>query len=83
MPAVAVYVFAPLDKKKNFYNGNMKYKQGFICGLIITIIVTVISPLSQYIINTFSSRLTILQIYRHGAVNEGKMTQRKWKNSLI
>ncbi|MBK8983880.1 MAG: DUF4199 domain-containing protein [Ignavibacteria bacterium] len=74
IPAVAVYVFALLDKKKNFYNGNMSYKQGFICGLIITIIVTVISPLSQYIINTFITPDYFTNISAY-AVNEGKMTQ--------
>lgn len=49
IPAIAVYVFALLDKRRNFYNGAMTYKQGFICGLIITGIVTVLSPVTQYI----------------------------------
>ncbi len=49
IPAIAVYVFALLDKRRNFYNGAMSYKQGFICGLIITGIVTVLSPVTQYI----------------------------------
>lgn len=49
--AIALYVFALLDKRKNFYNGVMSYKQGFIAGMIITLIVTVFSPLSQWIIS--------------------------------
>ncbi len=47
IPAIAVYVFALLDKRKNFYSGQMTYKQGFISGLIITLIVTILSPLTQ------------------------------------
>ena len=47
--AIAIYVLALLDKRKNFYNGVMTYKQGFISGLIISLIVTVFSPLTQYI----------------------------------
>lgn len=47
--AIAVYVFALIDKKKNFYQGQMNYKQGFLSGLVITLIVTVLSPLTQYI----------------------------------
>ena len=43
--------FALLDKRKNFYNGVITYKQGFITGLIITAIVTIFSPLTQWIIS--------------------------------
>lgn len=49
IPAVAVYILALLDKRKRDYNGIMNYKQGFISGLIITAIVTVLSPLTQVI----------------------------------
>ena len=50
--AIALYVFALLDKRKNFYNGFMTYKQGFLTGLIITVIVTIFSPLTQWIISS-------------------------------
>jgi len=49
--AIALYVFALIDKRNNFYDGIMTYKQGFISGLIITIIVTVFTPLTQWIIS--------------------------------
>lgn len=49
IPAIAIYVFALLDKKKNYYNGFMTFKQSLISGLIITLIVTVLSPFSQLI----------------------------------
>lgn len=51
IPAVWVYVLALKDKKRQFYGGQMSYKQGFISGLIITAIVAVFSPLSQWIIS--------------------------------
>lgn len=51
--AITIYVFALLDKKRNFYGGNMSYKQGFISGLIITLVVVILSPLSQYITSTY------------------------------
>jgi Protein of unknown function (DUF4199) len=53
IPAIAIYVFALLDKRKNVYEGYMTYKQGVISGLIITLLVTICTPLSQYIILTF------------------------------
>jgi hypothetical protein len=51
--AIAIYVFALLDKKRNFYGGRMTYMEGFIAGLFITLVVVILSPLSQYITSTF------------------------------
>jgi hypothetical protein len=53
IPAIAIYVFALLDKRKNNYHGKMTYMQGFICGLIITLFVTILSPLTQYVTSNF------------------------------
>ena len=55
IPAIAVYLIALLDKRKNHYGGFMTYGQGFISGVIITVIVTILSPLTQYIICTVIS----------------------------
>jgi hypothetical protein len=52
IPAVWVYVLALKDKKNNFFGGKMNYKQGFISGLIITVIVALFSPFTQWIIST-------------------------------
>ena len=52
IPAIIVYVIALKDKKNNDYNGTMTYKEGFISGLIISLIVTIFTPLSQYITST-------------------------------
>jgi hypothetical protein len=50
--AIAVYVVALLDKRKNSFGGKMNWIQGFISGLIITLGVTILTPLSQYITST-------------------------------
>lgn len=47
--AISVYVFALLDKKRNFYQGQMSYKQGLIAGAIMTFFIVLLSPLTQYI----------------------------------
>lgn len=49
IPAIAVYVLALRDKRSNFYNGTMTWRQGFISGLLITVIVALFSPLTQLI----------------------------------
>ena len=50
--AIAVYVVALLDKRKNSFGGKMNWIQGFISGLIITLGVTILTPLTQSIPST-------------------------------
>lgn len=49
IPAIAIYVFALRDKKRNYYHGHMSYMQGFKAGTIISLIVMVFAPLIQWI----------------------------------
>lgn len=51
--AIILYVFALLDKRKNFYNGKMTWTQGFISGIIISVVVAILSPLAQYLTHEF------------------------------
>jgi hypothetical protein len=53
IPAVAIYVLAFMEKKKVFYSGSMNFREGFKCGLVMTIIITIISPLVQIIVSNF------------------------------
>ncbi|MEZ4911340.1 MAG: DUF4199 domain-containing protein [Saprospiraceae bacterium] len=51
IPAIWIMVKALKDKKMNFYNGRMTYKQGLVTGIIISVIIAVFSPLVQWIIS--------------------------------
>lgn len=51
IPAILIYVFALLDKKKNDFFGQMNYLQGLVSGIIITLIITIFTPLTQWIIS--------------------------------
>ncbi len=55
IPAVTIFVFALLDKRKTDLGNYMTYKQGFITGLIITIVVTLLTPLNQIIFSKLIS----------------------------
>ena len=74
IPAIIVYVLALLDKRKNYYDGKMTYMQGFISGLIISIIVTIFSPLTQYITSTIITPDYFINIINY-SVSQGMMTQ--------
>jgi len=74
IPAIAVYVFALLDKRNNFYGGTMTYLQGLITGLMITVFVTLLTPVVQYIVSVgiapeFFPNMIIY------SVSNGSMTQ--------
>lgn len=72
--AIAIYVFALLDKKRNFYGGKMTYMQGFIAGLIITLVVVILSPLSQYITSTYITPDYFKNVIDY-SVSSGQMEQ--------
>ena len=52
IPAIIVYVLALKEKKNKDYKGEMSYGQGFVSGLIITGIVALFAPLTQWITST-------------------------------
>ena len=51
--AIVLYVLALLDKRKNYFNGKMTWSQGFISGIVISIVVAILSPLGQYLTHEF------------------------------
>jgi len=51
IPAAWVIVLALKDKKNSFYNRQMSYKQGLISGIVLSIIIALLSPLSQWVIS--------------------------------
>ena len=49
IPAIIVMVMALKDKKRSFYSGQMNYKQGLISGIVLSLIIALFSPLTQWI----------------------------------
>lgn len=47
--AILIYVLALRNKKRAAYAGKMSYLQGLISGLVLTAVVVLLTPLSQYI----------------------------------
>ncbi len=74
IPAVTIYVLALLDKKKNFFQGNMSYKQGLISGAIISVVVTIFSPATQYIVSMLITPEYFANIIKYSVEND-LMTQ--------
>lgn len=51
IPAIAIYVLAMRDKRQNTYEGKLTYVQGLMTGLRITLIVALLTPITQWIIS--------------------------------
>lgn len=47
--AIGVFVFALLEKRNKDLGGKMTWVQGLVSGVIISVVVAILSPLSQYI----------------------------------
>ena len=72
--AIVLYVLALLDKRKNYFNGTMTWSQGFISGIIISIVVAILSPLAQYLTHEFITPDYFDNVIAY-AVESGAMTQ--------
>lgn len=72
--AIAVYVFALLDKRRNHYSGKMSYSQGFISGLIVTLFVTLLTPVTQYLTATLITPDFFNNAIDY-SVSQGKLTR--------
>lgn len=53
IPTFIIYFLALRDKKKNYYQNNMNWKQGFISSIVISFVVAIFSPISQFITHEF------------------------------
>ena len=52
-PNFILYYLAISDKKKNYYNSEMNWRQGFISSVIISAIIVLFSPIIQFITHEF------------------------------
>jgi|TARA_R110002049_G_C8833971_1_gene535734 hypothetical protein len=73
IPAIAIYVFALLEKRRGYYQGKMTYWQGFKTGLLITLAVTILTPLTQWITLSFITPQYFENVIAY-AVENDKMT---------
>lgn len=49
IPAIWMIVLALKEKKRVFYNGQMSYPNGLVSGIILSLFIAILSPLTQWI----------------------------------
>jgi hypothetical protein len=76
IPSILVYFFALSVKRKRYYGGFMTYRQGLMSGLIMTAVITVLTPLMLYITLHFITPDFFANAVKY-AVSFGKSTQQE------
>jgi hypothetical protein len=71
--AFLIYVLA-LRHRRETQGGYLTWKQGFISGMVIALVVAILSPLSQYIVHNFISPYYFSNIISY-SVENGMQTQ--------
>ena len=74
IPAILIYVLAFLNKRKSYFGGSMTYLQGFTTGVIMTVIITIFTPLIQYITSVIITPDYFNNVIAF-TVEKGEMTQ--------
>jgi len=74
IPALAIYWLALRDKREKFYDGKMTWGQGFKAGAIITAVVALLTPLTQWLTSAVISPDYFANAIEYG-VSTGQTTQ--------
>lgn len=72
IPSVIIMVLAILEKRR-VLGGNITFKQAFLCGLGVSLVVAVLSPISQFIFHRLINPGFFENAIRYG-VEQGKTT---------
>lgn len=74
--AIVLYVLALRDKKQTDFNGEITWKEGFISGIVLSAVIAILSPATQYITYVYISPEYFANITEY-IVKMGTMTQEK------
>ena len=72
--AIAIYALAIKEKKYLYYKGIMTWKQGFISGAVLSVVITILSPLVQYITFKYITPNFFSNIIQY-SIDHKKLTQ--------
>ena len=79
--AVLLYLLALREKRRRVYGGLMTWSQGFLSGLILSVFVALLSPLTEYVAYNFFTPENFNTIAQSSVTNE-LMTSSKMNEIL-
>ena len=72
--AVLFYILEMREKRRRYFNGTMTWLQGFLSGLMLSVFITILSPIAQYITLEYITPNFLSNMITH-AVQSGSATQ--------
>lgn len=72
--AIGIYLLALYDKRKNYYKGVMRWRQGFKSGALLTLGIVILSPFVQLLISEVISPEYFSNVSAY-AVEAGEMSR--------
>lgn len=68
--AIVIYFLALKEKKQSIFNGNMTWREGFLSGVILSIVISILSPIVQYITYTLITPEFFINIIQYSVENK-------------
>jgi len=68
--AILMYLLALREKRRRVFGGKLTWLQGFISGVILTLFIALLTPLTQYISNNFITVEYFNDVTENSVTNE-------------
>ena len=68
--AIFMYILALREKRRRSYKKKMTWRQGFLCGLMVSVFAAALSPLAQYLTHHYITPQYFPNIIEHSVTNE-------------
>jgi uncharacterized membrane protein len=68
--AILMYVLLMREKRRRYYKNKLSWKRGFLTGCIMTVFVTLLSPLAQYITHNFITPQYFENVKNYSVTND-------------
>jgi uncharacterized membrane protein len=68
--AIFTYILALREKRRRFYNKQLKWRQGFLSGFMMSVFAALLSPLAQYLTYHYITPEYFPNIIEYSVTNE-------------
>ena len=68
--AILLYLLCMREKRRRVYDRKMTWRQGFLSGLTLTIFITLLSPLAQYITHNYITPEYFNNVIEYSVTND-------------
>ena len=67
---ILLYLLALREKRRRVYDGKITYRQAFVSGVILSVFIALLSPLTQYITHNFITEEYFNNVIEYSVTND-------------